>query len=309
MFTAFAGIFSSLPYACYFIQHNFYHVKDVRLMATQSASTSNNPAFAHSAFGGTSASPVRIAPPSPTTSGTVDELNTLYAAPPASADQAGRMTVEDTIAKAGLGFFLVLVGAAIGWMIPALAMPAALIGMGLAFANIFKKIPSPALVLSYAAAQGIFLGGLSMFYETQYPGIVSQAVIATLAVAGTTLALFVSGKVRASARATKIFLIAIVGYLVYSLLNMILMMTGVVQGAFGLDSMPIGPSGIKLGFVVGILVILLAAYSLVLDFEMIKKGVEQQAPQIFGWRAAFGLLLTLIWLYLQVLRLLAIMRN
>ncbi|MCU1638120.1 MAG: rane protein, partial [Microbacteriaceae bacterium] len=161
--------------------------------------------------------------------------------------------------------------------------------------------PSPALVLSYAAVQGVFVGGISQFFETAYAGIVFQAILGTLVVVGVTLALFASGKVRASKKMTKIFLVAMVGYAVFSLINFGLLAFGVLDG-FGLRSGP-------LGVVIGIFVILLAAYSLVLDFDNIKTGVERGAPRIFGWTAAFGIMVTVVWLYMEILRLLAIFRE
>src|SRR5690606_34532278 len=127
-------------------------------------------------------------------------------------------------------FGVLLVGAAIGWvtmpLVPFLYVGAALVGFVLALVNIFKREPSPALILGYAAAQGVFLGGISAFFEVMYPGIVTQAVLATFCVVGVTLALFASGKVRASARATRVFMVAMVGYLLFSLVNIGVMVFG-----------------------------------------------------------------------------------
>ncbi|WP_348788643.1 Bax inhibitor-1/YccA family protein [Leifsonia sp. NPDC080035] len=240
---------------------------------------------------------------------TAENLEQMYQAPSASSVDTDRMTVEDTINKTAISFAVLVAGAVVGWLVPALALPAALIGFVLALVNIFKKKPSPALVLSYAGAQGIFIGAISMIFETNWPGIVIQAVIGTLAVVGVTLALFASGKVRASAKATKVFLIAMFGYLAYSLINVILMWTGVTNGAFGLNSVELGNTGIKLGLIIGVLVVIMGAYSLVLDFDFIQRGVKNRAPRIFGWSGAFGIMVTVIWLYLEILRLLAISRD
>jgi uncharacterized YccA/Bax inhibitor family protein len=147
-----------------------------------------------------------------------------------------------------------------------------------------------------------------MFFESLYPNIAVQAVIGTLVVVGVTLALFASGKIRASKKATKIFLIAMVGYAVFSIINVILMATGVNKDAFGLRS-SVEIFGIPLGFILGILVIIMAAYSLVLDFDSIQTGVKRGAPRIYGWTAAFGIMVTVVWLYLEILRLLAILRR
>ena len=238
------------------------------------------------------------------------QLQELYNQPATLPDREV-MTVENTVAKTAGAFAVLVVFAAVGWLVtpamPWLFWGASIIGFVLALVNIFKKEPSPALILAYSAAQGVFLGGISLMFESQWSGIVAQAVIGTLAVVGVTLALFASGKVRASKRATKIFLIAMVGYLVFSLVNVILMWTGVNDDPWGLRGAEI--FGIPLGLIIGVLVILLGAYSLVLDFDMIQQGVRNRAPKKYGWTGAFGIMVTVIWLYLEILRFLAIARN
>lgn len=245
---------------------------------------------------------------------TPEQLQALF---DRESTDAGVMTVEDTIAKTGLNFAIAVVTAIVGWMLVA-ANPAvgwtvtgiaALVGFGLAMANIFKREPSAPLVLAYSAAQGVTLGAFSMVYETIYPGIVMQALIATFAVFGVTLALFASGKVRASARATKIFMIAIFGYLAYSIVNVFVMLFGGAGGnPFGLDG-SVELFGIPLGVILGVLVTIMAAYSLVLDFDMIQQGVRNHAPKKFGWTGAFGIMVTMIWLYMNILRMIAIARS
>lgn len=239
-----------------------------------------------------------------------EQLDELYGRPSATPEQTDRMTYEDTIQKAVGAFAILAVGAAIGWVVPALAIPAAIVGFVLALVNIFKKKTVPALVLAYAAVQGVFVGGISAIFEvTQYEGIATQALIGTAAVFIATLLLFRSGKIRASKKATKIFLIAMVGYALFGLVNLGLMLSGVTTEPFGLRSTPIPGTDIPLGVVLGILVILLAAYSLVLDFDAVKQGVENGAPRNFAWRAVFGIVLTVVWLYIEILRLLAILRG
>jgi uncharacterized YccA/Bax inhibitor family protein len=238
------------------------------------------------------------------------QLQDLYNQPATLPDREV-MTVENTVAKTTGAFVVLLVGATVGYLttptMPFLFWGAAIVGFVLALVNIFKKEPSPALILAYAGVQGIFLGGISLIYETAYSGIIAQAVIGTLAVFGVTLALFASGKVRASARATKVFLIAMVGYVVFSLINMVLIWTGVNTDPWGLLGAEI--FGIPLGLVIGVVVILMAAYSLVLDFDAIQQGVRNRAPKKYGWTGAFGILVTVIWLYLEILRFLAIARD
>ena len=104
--------------------------------------------------------------------------------------------------------------------------------------------------------------------------------------------------------ATKIFLVAIIGYAAFSLINVVLMLTGVTSSFGGLRGIEIIP-GVPLGIPLGILVVLLAAYSLVMDFDQVKRGVETGQPRIYGWTAAFGIIVTVVWLYLEILRLLS----
>lgn len=251
------------------------------------------------------------------------QLEGMYAAPPAGAIETDRMTVEDTVWKT-VGLFAILVAtAAVGWVwtlstVGTTGGPNILpwiIGMlggfVLAMVIIFtsRKKVRPALIFAYAAFEGLFVGGISAFFEFLYQGIVMQATLATLAVVGVTLALFASGKVRASKRATKIFMIAMIGYLVFSLLNVVLMFTGVLPAnmMFGLHSATI--MGIPLGLIIGVLVVIMAAYSLVLDFDQVQQGVRNGAPRQYAWLGAFGIMVTVVWLYVEILRILAILRG
>jgi uncharacterized YccA/Bax inhibitor family protein len=269
-----------------------------------------NPVFSRSPiFNDKAAARAAVAPPVPT----AGQLEQQYQVPSATPDEMGRMTYEDTIVKTAVSFGVLLAGAVVGWMLgsyPIVTIGAALIGFVLALVNIFKREPSPALVLAYAAFEGVFVGGISMLYTLLFnnSAIVPMAVFGTLGVVGVTLALFASGKVRASKRATKIFLVLLVGYAAFSLVNLVLMWTGVTNSMFGLRDLQIdlGFISFPLGVPLGILVVLLAAYSLVVDFDGIKRGVERGAPRKYAWTAAFGLMVTIVWLYLEILRLLAI---
>lgn len=256
----------------------------------------SNPAFNTPAF-----TQARVEAPSPT------QLDELYNRPSASPVETDRMSYDDVIIKALVMFVFLLVGGAVGAIVPALMVPALLLGFVLALVNIFKRTPSPVLILAYAVVEGVFLGGISFLLEDRFSGIVIQAVMGTLIVFGVTLALFASGRVRATRRATKIFMIAGVSYLAFSLINLGLQLTGVNQDPWGLASA--APFGIPLGLIIGPLAILLASYSLVLDFTSVKNGVEQGAPRLLGWRAAFGLVLTIVWLYVEFLRLISIFRQ
>lgn len=258
------------------------------------------------------------------------QLEGMYAAPSAGAVETDRMSVEDTVGKTVALFGALLVAAAVGWYmtlggfaVPRVAegaaapvslvpwMVGALGGFVLAMVVTFtsRKKVRPGLIFAYAAFEGLFIGGISAYFEVRWPGVVLQATLATVAVVGVTLALFASGRVRATARMTKIVLIAMVGYLVFSLLNLVLMWTNVLPAGqeFGLRSAQI--AGIPLGLILGVLVVIMAAYSLVLDFDSIQQGVRNGAPRKFGWMGAFGIMVTVVWMYVEILRMIAILRS
>lgn len=238
---------------------------------------------------------------------TDEQLRQMYSQPSAGPADTGRMTFDDVIMKTAACLGAVLVGAAItltvGLSLASMLMiVGALGGFVLALVNTFKKQPSPALILAYAALEGLFLGGLTRILDTQYPGVGLQAVVGTLSVFAVTLLLFKSGKVRATPKAMRFFMIALAGYALFSVVNLVMMLTGVTNEPFGLRS------GI-VGVLIGLLAIGLAAFSLVMDFTSIEEGVRNGAPQRFSWTAAFGLTVTLVWLYVEIIRLLAILRG
>jgi uncharacterized YccA/Bax inhibitor family protein len=215
-----------------------------------------------------------------------DTLDQMYNRPAASSLETDRMTVEDTLAKTALAFVVLLAGAAVGWFVPGLMLPAVLVALVLGIVNAFKKVPSPALILGYAATQGVAVGAISGIFENVYEGAVVQALLATVIVIGVTLALFMNGKIRTA---------------VFSLVNLGLGLFG-VGGGFGLRTGFIG-------IVIGLIAIALATYSLVMDFEFIQQGVRNRAPRIYGWTGAYGILVTVVWMYLEILRLVAIFRE
>lgn len=229
-------------------------------------------------------------------------LQNMYDAPSAGPVDTKRLTYTDVIMKtAGLFSLLVVVAAATWAIAPGLWIIGMIVGLVLGLVNAFKKNPSPVLITLYAIAQGVFLGGISAFYNAQFDGIVLQAVLATLSVFAVSLALFSSGKVRVTPKFTRWVLISMVGYLVFSLVNVVLVWTGVLDGW--------GMRGGGWGIAIGLFAVGLAAAMLMIDFDSIKRGVEGGAPAKFAWSAAFGLMVTLVWMYLEILRLLAILRG
>lgn len=240
------------------------------------------------------------------------QLNEMYAAPSAAPAQTGRLTYDDVIMKTiGLLGLAVLVGA-VTWFLASSTgnlealLPVAIVGAigALVFGliNSFKREPNPTLIVIYTCLEGVFLGAISALFETLYPGIVFQAVLATIATFAVTLLVYRSGKIRVTAKMSRYVIIALCGYLLFQLINIGLMALG-VTGNLRTD---VTIMGIPLGVIVGIAAVLLAAFSFMVDFESIKRGVEAGVPAKYAWSAAFGLLVTLVWLYLEFLRLLSI---
>ncbi len=274
----------------------------------------SNPVFRNSdVFGGRGGGAVAYGA---ATVGAASGLEGMYASPAASV-RTDRMTYDDVIVRTGGLLALVVAAAAVTWTTaPRLAFPAMLIALVLGLVNSFKRTPSPALIVAYALAEGVFLGGISYFVQTYAdarPGgadlqpIVLQALLATAATFVATLALYSSGKIRVTAKATRFFMIAMVAYGLFSLINVGLMWFG-GMGGWGLRS-EVTVAGLPLGVVVGVVGVLLAAYSLVMDFDSIQRGVERGAPARMAWAAAFGLVVTIVWLYLEILRILSILRG
>ncbi|GAA1421619.1 Bax inhibitor-1/YccA family protein [Agrococcus citreus] len=253
---------------------------------------------------------------------TPEQLNQQFNRPAAGPIETERLTYDGVIMKTVLtlgvtavGFIvtlgmLLLTGTSGAFFV--LTYGGALVGFVLALVNIFKKEPSPALILAYAAAQGLFLGGFSGLLEfgMGLDGIIFQALLATACVIAATLALYAFRIVRTSPRMNKIFFIVLIGYGLFSLVNFGMMLFGATGDlAFGMRSAPSPLFGIPWGVLLGGLAVLLGAYSLVMDFEGIELGVKRGVHKKYGWSAAFGLTMTIIWLYVEILRIIAIVRG
>jgi uncharacterized YccA/Bax inhibitor family protein len=244
---------------------------------------------------------------------TQEQLQDLYNRPAAGPADIGRMTYDDVIVKTAGCLGVLVLGAAMALAVPQgtgsmLMILGALGGFVLAMVNTFKKQPSPALILAYALLEGFFLGGLTRILDNLFPGVGIQAVVGTLSVFAVTLVLFKSGKVRATPKVMRFFMIALIGYAVFALVNLVMMLTGAVTTPFGLST-SVHIFGIPLGVFIGVLAIGLAAFSLIMDFTSIEAAIRAGAPQRFSWTAAFGLTVTLVWLYVEIIRLLAILRG
>ena len=205
----------------------------------------------------------------------VDQLEQSYNAPAASSIRTGRMTIEDVVAKTGFLFAILVVVGAIAWGAN-LGQGALLIGFlgGFVLAMVisFSKTIKPGLVVAYAALQGLALGTISKYYETFYPGIVSQAVIGTIAAFTGVLFMYRSGRLRATPQFTRAVMGAAIGYFILGLVSLVASFFGVGQG-YGFY----GVSG--LGLLLAVAGVALASFFLVLDFDQIEKGVAAGVPE------------------------------
>jgi uncharacterized YccA/Bax inhibitor family protein len=235
-----------------------------------------------------------------------DELQAMYDAPPAGP----RMTLDDVVAKSGMIFGVGAVGVLVAWALgfpPALTWGGLIVGTVLSFVNIFKRQVVPGLVLAYAFAEGLFLGGISDVYMKAFPdgvaggvNIVLAAVVGTVAAFAGTLILYTRRAFRVSSKFKQVMQAASVGILMVFGVSLLFALFGGGGGIFGN-----GPLGLV--FCAGMVVF--GAFSLMLDFDSIEQGVAAGAPAQESWRAAFGLALTLVFLYFYILRLLAILNS
>ncbi|GHK02424.1 Bax inhibitor-1/YccA family protein [Streptomyces sp. NPDC003753] len=231
---------------------------------------------------------------------------TQYGAPPQAPAAPGRMTMDDVVMRSAMTLGTVAVGAILAWaLLPVsstsfgLAFGSALVAFVLAMVQSFKRTPSPALILGYAAFEGVFLGVISEMYNAQWHGAPFQAVLGTMAVSGATLLVYRAGWIRVTARYARIGMAIAIAFVLTMAVNLLLVAFGVAPDG-GLRSM--GP----LGALVGVIAILLGAFFLTLDFKQIEDGIAYGAPREEAWLAAFGLTMTLVWIYVEMLRLVAI---
>ena len=238
-------------------------------------------------------------------------IESLHGAPSARevADIYGtpaRLTIDDIAVKTGILLGIMVVTGAAAW---ALDLPmgvvavSAIVGLVLALVNIFKRQVSPPLVLAYAAFQGIAVGGISHLYESAYSGIVVQAIVGTTAVFGAVALGYKLGWLRATPRFTKVVMYGFIGLFAVLVLNLLV-------GLFGDgDALGIRGGNTGLSILFSLAFIGFGAMTFVLDFDQAERMVAAGAPERESWRIAFGLVVGLVWLYLEVLRLLSYLQR
>ncbi|MFD7591196.1 Bax inhibitor-1/YccA family protein [Kitasatospora sp. NPDC059811] len=235
---------------------------------------------------------------------TDEQLYEMYNGPSAGPAATGRMTLDDVVARTAMTLLTLVAAGAVAWFVLpfenfGFAIGASLVAMVVGLVVSFKRSVSPPLILTYAALEGFALGAVTHVLNTVFEGIAIQAVLGTAAVFAAMLFAYKSGRIRVTARYTRIGIAIAMGFVLLMLVNMIAM-------AFGAD---LGLRSGPLGIVVGLIGIALGAFFLSLDFAAIEEGIAQGAPQKEAWRAAFGLTLSLVWIYVEMLRLIAILRG
>jgi uncharacterized YccA/Bax inhibitor family protein len=220
----------------------------------------------------------------------------------ADADQRP-ITIDDIVTKTGItAGAAIIAGALTAWSgLYVLALPAFIVGFVVSLIIIFKQSSNPALVMTYSIAEGIALGGIAGLINQRFPGIGFQALIGTVGVLVGMLVVYKTGAVKVTPRFTKWLMGALIGVVVLMLVNLIAGFF--IPGGFGLRD------GGPLAILFSVVVIGVAAFSLLLDFDMADQAVRAGAPARFAWYIAFGLMTTLVWLYIEILRLLTYLRQ
>lgn len=229
-----------------------------------------------------------------------------------------RMTIDSVVQKTAITMGVIVLAAGATWfmtgdiddpqalgLLYTLAMVGALGGFALAMFNSFKKVVSPALVLAYAALEGIFVGAFSKAMEAQFgdpanPGLVLGAVIGTMAATAGTLAAYKYFDIQVGDRFRKWVVAAMFGFVAVVLLNFVLSFFDASFGVRGFGTLGLIMSVIGLG---------LGVLMLILDFDFVERGIAAGLPERESWRAAFGLAVTIVWIYIELLRILAILRG
>jgi uncharacterized YccA/Bax inhibitor family protein len=234
-------------------------------------------------------------------------------APPQAPATTGRMTMDDVVLRTGTTLGTLIVTAALAWaLLPVddaninrsygIGIGAALIAMVLAFVQSFKRKPVPALILSYAALEGVFLGVVSSVVDNRIAsGAAMQAVIGTMAVFAGVLIAYRAGWIRVNRRFYGFVMAAALGFVLLMAVNLLFAVFGGGDG-LGFRSGP-------LGIIFGVVGIILGACFLALDFKQVEDGIAYGAPKEEAWLAAFGLTLTLVWIYMEFLRLISILNS
>lgn len=217
-----------------------------------------------------------------------------------------RLTLDDVMVKTGLLLGIIVVTGALAWAVNlggGAAAGAGIAGFALALVNIFKRQITPALVVAYAALEGVFLGAVSHAFNTAFPGIVVQAAVGTTAVFSAVLWGYKSGKLQATPQFRKVVTTGFLG--LFGLVVVDLLVSLFTSG----DPLGIRGGNLALSVLFSLAFIAFGALTFVLDFDQAERMVAAGAPERESWRIAFGLVVGIVWLYLEVLRLLSYLQR
>ena len=272
---------------------------------------SNNPVFRRSeefsrAGGATSAGATGYTDPSTWATG----------APGVPTTVQQPMTIDSVVQKTAISLAVVILTAAVTWIgspgidantqpsdisgLIALATIGSLAAFVLSMVNSFKRIISPALVLAFCAAEGVALGAISKVFDLAYPGVVTSAVIGTFGAFAGTLAVYKFFDIKVTDKFRRMVFAAMIGIVAISMIEVVLSLFGAQLGLF---------SDGKLGLLFAVAGLALGVFMLVMDFDFVEQGVANRLPDREGWRAAFAMTVSLVWIYTNLLRILAIMRD
>lgn len=230
----------------------------------------------------------------------VQQLNDLYGAPSYAPPASRGMTVDDVVMRGFMTLGTLILTAALAWYFDlsrGIGIAAMLVALVLGLVVSFKQSTNPVLILGYAAAEGVFIGVISRMFESYFNGIVLQATLGTMLAFGGTLAVYALKIFRPTPKFMKFVIAAGFAALGLMLVNMV---AGIfVSGGLGLrtDS--------PLGWIFSIAMILLGCFFLLLDFDEVERGVRAGVPEKYSWLMAFGLTLSIVWIYLEILRLIS----
>lgn len=230
---------------------------------------------------------------------------------PGAADATDVMTIQGTVNKTGLLGIIVFAAAIFTWNkytesqdfqeIQPFVIGGLVLGLVVAIIIIFAKKTAPYLAPVYCLFEGLALGGLSAMMEASFPGIVLQAVLLTLGILFGLLLIYRLGIIKATENFKLMVASATFGIFIFYMISIV--------GSFFNFQMPLIHDNSIAGIIFSLFVVIIAALNLVVDFDFIEKGAESNAPKYMEWYAAFGLMVTLIWLYIEILRLLAKVRS
>lgn len=241
--------------------------------------------------------------------GSQQQLQDMYNQPSAGPVDTGRVTMDDVIMKT-MGLFALVVGfGAVGWYGAAQSealgllfvmawVPMLILGLVIAF----KKTLSVPLIVGYAVVEGVFVGAISQFFEARWDGVVPTAALATVATFTGMFLAYKTGLIKVTDKFRRIVTMMIFGYMIFALINYLVL-------PFFIDGSEVGGIGGTTGILISLFAVGLAAVSLALDFDMIDRAIATGAPQKYSWLLAHGLIVTVVWLYIEFLRLFARLRE